>query len=336
MPTINVAILGYGTVGKGVYQTINTHQEKFLTSLGANVRVVAVLVKNINRHSFNDENVLFTSDMDEILRLEHLDVVIEAIVGQEPSFTYLKKSISRGCHIITANKEMFAYHCSDLFELAEQKGVSIGFEATVAGGIPIIQTLNKLFNINSISRIEAILNGTSNFILSQMRDADLSFNDALKLAQEKGYAELDPTNDIEGYDAFYKAMILSQVCFGAQPEWNSVKRDGISHITTEVVKNYTNKRLRTKHIATISNTSSGIKVSIEPVTVGEHHPFYNIEGVQNAVAIEGDVVGTITLSGPGAGMYATASAIVEDLVHVLLSKKANAINTIKRNDQLSV
>ncbi|MGE8078981.1 homoserine dehydrogenase [Peribacillus loiseleuriae] len=316
MSALHIALLGYGTVGKGVYKTIQTHQEKLKSIFGKDVKVVAILVKNIEKHHAPDPNVLLTDDFKKIVTLEKLDVVIDAIVGQDPSFTYLQQAMNRGCHVITANKEMFAYHGTQLKQVAKERGVTLGFEATVAGGIPIIQTLRQLLNVNNIQKVQGILNGTSNFILTKMREDGCPFETALKLAQEKGYAEADPTNDVEGYDAFYKAVILSELAFGEIPNWEESIRQGINSITPEQIALFSAFGYRFKHVASMEKTAKGIICSVKPVLVNETHPFYQIEGVQNAVSIDGDIVGNISLQGPGAGMLPTASAIIEDLVYI--------------------
>lgn len=321
MSSIKVAILGFGTVGEGVYKTINTHKGKLEAVLGRPVEVTAILIKNKYKNRGIDKQTLVTNDFDEILNLKKIDVVVEAIVGQEPAFTYIQRAIQKGCHIITANKEMYAIHGGFLQKLAAENNVSIGFEATVAGGVPIIQTLQQLLNINHIKKIEGILNGTSNYILSEMRASNLSFHEALKSAQEKGYAEADPTNDIEGYDAFYKLMILSEIAFGGKPKWENVPREGITGITAEQFQEVEKIGLRFKLIASIQLVGGEIIGSVRPTLVSEQHPLYNIEGVENSVSIEGDIVGRITLQGPGAGMLPTASAMVEDLIHVVLGGK---------------
>jgi homoserine dehydrogenase len=326
MSSIRVAILGFGTVGEGVYKTINSHQEKLSKVLGKRVEVAAILIKNKNKNRGIDNRVLVTDDFDEILNLKKLDVVVEAIVGQEPALTYLQKAIKKGCHIITANKELFALYGSELQDLASKHGVSVGFEATVAGGVPVIQTLQQLLNINRIKKIEGILNGTSNYILSEMRTNQLSFSAALHAAQEKGYAEADPTNDVEGYDAFYKLMILSEIAFGGKPEWKNVPREGIKSITEEQIKGAEKLGLRFKLIASIQLVGGEIIGSVRPTLVTESHPLYNIEGVENSVSIEGDIVGRITLQGPGAGMLPTASAVIEDLIHVVRGNGHNLVH----------
>lgn len=328
MSTINIALLGYGTVGKGVYEIIKSNQERFLALLGQNVKVVAILVKHIEKHLPPKDDILLTDNFEDIIQLPKIDVVIEVTVGVEPSFSHITRAIQKRCHVITANKEMFAHHGQEIIALAKTYGTTVGYEATVAGGIPIIQTLNKLFNINQVQKIEGILNGTTNFILTKMREEGYSFEEALSLAQELGYAEADPTNDVEGYDAFYKMMILSQVCFGKQPDWKTVFRKGITGVTPEQIKQYHSTNTRIKHIASITKTDRGIEAILKPTVVQPSHPFYNVEGVENAISVHSNIVGNISLSGPGAGMYPTASAILEDLIHAYRSNIHESPNTV--------
>lgn len=323
MSVIKVAILGFGTVGEGVYKTIQSHAQELEGVLESKVEVAAVLIRNKQKKRNIDEDVLITSDFNEILSLPQLDVVVEAIVDKEPTFTFLKQAIRRGCHIITANKEMFAHHGNQLLELAKSHKVSVGFEATVAGGIPVIQTLRQLLNVNRVGTVQGILNGTSNFILTEMREKKQTFAAALRLAQEKGYAEADPTNDVEGFDAFYKTMILSRIAFGKEPNWQNVEREGITSITRELIETAEKLGLRFKHIASISKTGSQINAAVKPALVGKSHPFYAVEGVENAVNVHSDIVGRITLQGPGAGMFPTASAVIEDLVYVCQNQLSN-------------
>ncbi|WP_342429929.1 homoserine dehydrogenase [Neobacillus sp. FSL H8-0543] len=326
MSVIKVAILGFGTVGEGVYRTIHSHQEELTAVLGKEVEVAAILIKNKNKEREISNAILVTDSFDEILQLPQLDVVVEAIVGKEPAVSYLKKAINSGCHIITANKEMFAHHGKELLKLAEDNNVSVGFEATVAGGIPVIQTLRQLLKINRVHQIQGILNGTSNFILTEMREKKQSFTEALLLAQENGFAEADPTNDVEGFDAFYKTMILSRIAFGEEPNWKDVELEGITTITSELIETAEKLGLRFKHIASISKEGSQINAIIKPTLVDKSHPFYHVEGVQNAVNIQSDIVGGITLQGPGAGMFPTASAVIEDLVFVCQNDTNNKIS----------
>jgi homoserine dehydrogenase len=323
MADIKVAILGFGTVGEGVYRTIHSHEEELTAVLGKKVEVAAVLIKNKQKQRNISENILITTDFEEILSLPQLDVVVEAIVGKEPTFTFLKKAIAKGCHIITANKEMFAHHGKELLELANKNNVSVGFEATVAGGIPIIQTIRQLLKINQVHQIQGILNGTSNFILTEMREKKLSFATALVQAQENGYAEADPTNDVEGFDAFYKTMILSKIAFGIEPNWEEVEREGITSVSIDLIEAAEKLGLRFKHIASLNREGSQLVGAVKPALVTKSHPFYHVEGVDNAVCVQTDIVGRISLQGPGAGMFPTASAVIEDLVYVVQNQHSN-------------
>jgi len=316
MSVIKVAILGFGTVGEGVYRSIQSHAAELTAVLGKKVEVTAVLIKNKRKERNISRDVLITTEFADILNLPQLDVVVEAIVDKDPTFSFLKSAIERGCHIITANKEMFAHYGKNLLDLAAQHHVSVGFEATVAGGVPVIQTLRQLLNINRVTEVQGIINGTSNFILTEMREKKQSFEQALCLAQKKGYAEADPTNDVEGIDAFYKTMILSRMAFGEEPNWQKVEREGITSINSELIGAAEKLGLRFKHIASITRAAHQLRAAVKPVLVGKEHPFYHVEGVQNAVNIHTDIVGSITLQGPGAGMFPTASAVIEDLVHV--------------------
>lgn len=332
MSVIKVAILGFGTVGEGVYRTIQSHTEELTAVLGKKVEVAAVLIKNKQKEREISEEVLVTTNFAEILELPQLDIVVEAIVGKEPTFTFLKKAIERRCHIITANKEMFAYHGKELCELGEKNHVSVGFEATVAGGIPVIQTLRQLLKINRVQQVHGILNGTSNFILTEMRVKKQSFAESLLQAQINGYAEADPTNDVEGYDAFYKTMILSRLAFGEEPDWQEVDREGITSVTSELIAAAETFGLRFKHVASLTKNGDQLKASVKPALVGQEHPFYHVEGVENAVNVYSDIVGRITLQGPGAGMFPTASAVIEDLVYVCQSQQANRRFSGKANE----
>jgi homoserine dehydrogenase len=326
MDVIKVAILGFGTVGEGVYRTIHSHAEELAAALGKKVEVAAILIKNKQKKRNISEDVLVTTDFEDIINLPQLDVVVEAIVGKEPTFTFLKEAIKKGSHVITANKEMFAHYGKELFELAEEQKVSLGFEATVAGGIPIIQTLRQLLKINRVHQVQGILNGTSNFILTEMREKNQSFAAALLDAQKNGYAEADPTNDVEGIDAFFKTMILSKVAFGEEPNWKDIELEGITSITSDLIEEAGTLGLRFKHIANIYKIRERIEGSVKPALVTKSHPFYHVEGVQNAVNVQTDIVGSITLQGPGAGMFPTASAVIEDLVFVCENKSSQLRN----------
>ncbi|MRH42026.1 homoserine dehydrogenase [Aquibacillus halophilus] len=314
--TIKVALLGFGTVGKGVYDSVETHQGRLQSILGKRVEIVGILVKDVMKQRDIDSNILVCSDIEQILQIPNLDVVLEAIVGVDTGYDYLSRAMDKGIHVITANKELLAHKGRELRQKAEEQGVRLEYEAAVAGGIPIISTLKHLLKVNSIVRIEAILNGTSNYILSDIRENKSLFRDALIQAQEKGYAEANPSNDIDGWDAFYKLMVLSEFVYGAQPAWNQVAHRGIRDVDLTHIVAADSFGYRLKHVASIEYQDGVVKAAIEPKFVPSSHPLYSVEGVDNAVIITGDLIGKLSLQGPGAGALPTASAIIEDLVNV--------------------
>jgi homoserine dehydrogenase len=321
MAVIKAALLGFGTVGQGVYTAIKTHQQKLIEILGTEVEIAGVLIRDPHKKRDIDSGVLITTDFEEILDIPDLQVIFEAIVGEEPGFSYLSQAIEKGIQVITANKVMFARYGNLLNKKGLEHGVRVGFEATTAGGVPIIRTLQQLLQVNHVEKIQGIVNGTSNFILTEMRSRGLSFDEALKLAQRHGYAEEDPTSDISGEDAFCKTMILCQLAFGEQPNWSKMEIEGISSITTELVKEAEKVDLRFRHVAEIYRENGFLKATVKPTLVGIRHPLYSIEGVDNAITIETSLLGKITLQGPGAGKLPTASAMVEDLADIFTSQK---------------
>ncbi|MGY0693340.1 homoserine dehydrogenase [Virgibacillus sp. FSP13] len=323
MKTLSVAILGFGTVGRGVYETIQKQQQRLQQIVGTPVQVVTIVIEHLKKHKEIAQDIHVTTDINAVITDPNIDVVFEAIVGREPAHTYLTQCIKTGKHVITANKVMFATHGKELKNLAATHHVKIGFEATTAGGIPIIQTIQQLLNINHIQSVQAILNGTSNYILTEMRESGTSFPNALRQAQNAGYAESDPTNDIEGYDAFYKLMILSELIFDKQPTWKAVKRTGIADITPEMHRQQARTNQRIKHVAEIKLVNNSIHAKIEPIAISESHPLYAIEGVNNAIYMETDIVGPLTLTGPGAGSLPTASAVLEDFCQIWKQHKSS-------------
>ncbi len=316
METLHVALIGFGTVGKGVYESIGKQREQLEALLRKKVSIEAILIQNGEIKREVDDRVLVTTDVDELLNLPKLDVVFEAIIGVEPAHTYLSRFIEKGCHVITANKELLATSGNELRKLAEKHNVGLRYEAAVAASIPILSTLREGIRSNQIKEISGILNGTSNFILNECQVSGLSFEEALRLAQEKGYAEADPTNDVDGWDAFYKILILSDLVYGKQPEWESISRKGIREVTSFDIKKAEALGLRIKHIANLRLQKEEPVITVESVAVSEAHPFFNVTGVNNALSVAGNLAGNITLTGPGAGADPTASAMVEDLLSI--------------------
>ena len=328
MAKIKAAILGFGTVGQGIYHIVNEKREDLKKSLGLDIEICAILINNLAKERPETPGVLVTDDFEDIENIPGLQVVFEAIVNEEPAYSYLCRAIDKGCHVITANKVMFSKYSIPLQERANSRGVFVGYEATTAGGVPIIKTLKNLLQVNSVKKIQGILNGTSNYILTQMRLEDSPFEAALKEAQLLGYAEADPYNDVSGQDAFRKLMILSALAFGKQPDWDDVRVVGIDEITLEDVKKAKDQGLRYRHVAEIEQDENGeLYASVGPQLVGPDHPLYAIEGVNNAVSLDTNYIGTLTLVGPGAGMYPTASVMVEDYAEII-GKRAGFFITI--------
>ena len=318
MPSIKVALLGFGTVGEGIYRILTERQKEIKQQIGCDIEIVAILVRDTAKVRLETPGVKVTGDIQEILMNPDIDFIFEAIVGEEPAYTYLSDAIEKGFHVITANKKMFAKHGPALLKHAEFRGVQVGYEATTAGGVPIIRTVKNLLPADRIRRITGILNGTSNFILTKMREENVPFKAALVEAQELGYAEADPTDDVSGKDAFRKLMILSALSFGAQPDWRDIPIEGIDGVEIEDVAAAVMGKLRYRHIADISIDENGVlRGSVGPVLIGPDNPLYGVDGVNNAIIVETDYLGALTLIGPGAGMYPTASAVIGDFLFMV-------------------
>ncbi|MDN4606237.1 homoserine dehydrogenase [Sporosarcina highlanderae] len=323
MPSIKVAILGFGTVGEGVYRILQEKRDEIKKSTGFTVEVEIILVKDKNKKRMPIKGIQITDNFQDILNNPEIDIVFEAIVGEEPAYTYLSDTIEKGCHIITANKKMFAEHGPALMKHAEFRNVQIGYEATVAGGVPIIRTVTNLLSGDQVKRIQGILNGTSNFILTKMRKEGSSFKEALFEAQRKGFAEADPSDDVSGMDAFRKLMILSSLAFGEQPDWDEVPVVGIDHLPSNEITDAAKEDYRYRHVADIWLDEKGEpQGTVGPALIGANHPFFNIDGVDNAVIVETEYLGSLTVVGPGAGMYPTGSAMIADLIHIIRQQEA--------------
>jgi homoserine dehydrogenase len=326
MASVKAAILGFGTVGQGIYNIVHERREHFKQTLGVEVEIAKILVRDASKVREGIDQSLFTESFDDILAIPDLEVVFEGIVGEDPAYGYLDQAIEKGCHVITANKVMFARYGQELQQKAKKYGVQVGYEATTAGGVPVIKTMQNLLRVNEVKHVQGILNGTSNYILTQMRAEGLPFDVALKAAQDLGYAEADPYNDISGKDAFCKLMILCALAFGEQPDWNKVEMVGIDGITAEQVAQAKEKGLRYRHVADAYRNEAGeIIAKVGPELVGSDHPLYAIDDVNNAVALDTNYIGTLTMVGPGAGMYPTASVMMEDYAD-MLAKPEKAVS----------
>lgn len=314
----NIAVLGAGNIGSAVIERLFNMDNELL-----DITVKKVLVSDVNKDRSIDKGLL-TDNIDDIINDKDIDVVIEVLGGIDPGKEYIKSLLSTGKSVITANKDIIADCGKELIELAQNHNTNLYFEASVAAGIPVLKPLIESLRAEKLSRVSGIINGTSNYILTAMEEGS-SYEDALKDAQELGYAEPDPTNDVEGIDAKYKAIILSMICFGATPTSDEVFTKGISEITKEDFS-WAERLGKTIKLVAVVDNAEGFNARVTPVLLDKKHPLASIRGALNAVVVEGENINQLVFSGPGAGAAPTASAIIGDVLsacHQLDSKQSN-------------
>ena len=315
----SVAVLGAGNIGSAVI----TRLQELDTEI-VDINLTKVLVSDITKDRAFDKSLL-TEDIKDIVDDDSIDLVIEVLGGVEPGKEYIKSLLSNGKAVITANKDIIADCGNELVQLAQENNTCLYFEAAVAAGIPVLKPLIESLRGEELSRVTGIINGTSNYILTSMEEGS-SYGDALSTAQELGYAEPDPTNDVEGIDAMYKAMILSLICFGATPDKDNVHTEGISTITKDDFDWASRLNKTIKLVALIDNEGGGFNARVHPVLIDTKHPLASIRGALNAVVVEGENVNQLVFSGPGAGAAPTASAVIGDVLsacHQLSSNQSN-------------
>ncbi|MGN7469960.1 homoserine dehydrogenase [Brevibacillus sp. SAFN-007a] len=314
---VKVGLLGLGTVGGGVIKTIRSQQEKLAARLGKRIEIVKALVRDSEKErAVQVDPALLTTDFEEVLKSD-VDIVVEVMGGVEPTYDYVRALIEKGCHVVTANKELLAKRGTELVDLANRHQVHLAYEASVAGGIPILSVLRQFLRTNDIHGVRGILNGTTNFILTKMEAEQLPYQEVLKQAQELGYAEADPRSDVEGYDAMYKLYILAQLVYGESLPLTHVVRKGISDLSPGHIRIASELGYRIKLIAQAQKTEQGIRLSVQPTMLPVAHPLAQIQDAFNAVQLSGNIVGDLLFTGRGAGELPTASAVVEDLAYLL-------------------
>lgn len=324
MKELNVALLGLGTVGSGVVKIIEENRQQIKDTLNKDIVIKHILVRNKSKkRPINISQYHLTEDVDEILNDDSIDIVIEVMGGIEPTVDWLRDSLKRGKHVITANKDLLAVHLKLLEDLAEKQGVALKFEASVAGGIPIVNAINNGLNANNISKFMGILNGTSNFILSKMTREQASFEEALDEAKRLGYAEADPTDDVEGIDAARKVVITSYLSFNQVIKLSDVKVRGISNTTLSDINVADKLGYKIKLIGKGTYYNSKVAASVEPTLIHKSHQLAAVENEYNAIYVIGDAVGDTMFYGKGAGSLATGSAVVSDLLNVALFFESN-------------
>lgn len=322
---VNIAVLGYGTVGSGVVEVINTNHESINKKAGKEINIKYVLdLRDFPGDAIQEKIV---HDFSIILNDEEVDIVVEVMGGVEPAYTFVKAALEKGKSVATSNKELVAKHGSELIALAKQKNVNFLFEASVGGGIPIIRPLNQSLTADEICEISGILNGTTNYILTKMRMEGAGFAEVLKEAQQLGYAEKDPTADIEGYDACRKIAILSSLAYGSQVDYEDIYTEGISNITANDMRFAEAFGYTVKLLGSSKKIDGKIYAMVAPTMISEKNPLYSVNGVFNGIFVKGNVLGDVMFYGSGAGKLPTASAVVSDVVDEVKHLHTNIMTT---------
>ena len=317
MKQLNVGLLGIGTVGGGTYTVLTRNAEEITRRTGVAINVVQVADKNIElAKKVTGGNVDITDDAFATVSNPNVDVVVELIGGYNLSKQLVLKAIENGKHVVTANKALLALHGNEIFAAAQAKGVIVAFEAAVAGGIPIIKALREGLGANKIEWVAGIINGTTNFILTEMREKGLAFADVLGEAQRLGYAEADPTFDVEGIDAAHKLTIMSAIAFGMPMKFEQAYTEGITKLQQTDIKYAEELGYRVKLLGITKRTDAGVELRVHPTLISEKRLIANVNGAMNAVVVKGDAVGPTLYYGAGAGAEPTASAVVADLMDV--------------------
>lgn len=317
MKPINVGLLGIGTVGGGTYTVLKRNAEEIARRAGRPIQIVAVADKDLElARKVTGEACRLTDDAFSIVSDPEVDIVVELIGGYGVAKDLVLKAIENGKHVVTANKALLANYGNEIFAAAQKKGVTVAFEAAVAGGIPIIKALREGLTANRIEWIAGIINGTTNFILSEMRDKGLTFDVVLKEAQRLGYAEADPTFDVEGVDAAHKLTIMSAIAFGNPMNFSKAHIEGISKLEAADIKYAEQLGYRIKLLGITRRTTEGVELRVHPTLIPTRRLIANVEGAMNAVLVKGDAVGPTLYYGKGAGAEPTASAVIADLVDV--------------------
>ncbi|MDH5190383.1 MAG: homoserine dehydrogenase [Gammaproteobacteria bacterium] len=329
MKPVKAGLLGLGTVGGGVVNVLSRNGKEIARRAGREIEISHASARDLKKPRICEtKGIQLTSNIMEVVNDPEIDIVVELIGGDTIAHEAVMKAISNGKHVVTANKALIAKYGNEIFSEAQKKGVMVAFEAAVAGGIPIIKAIREGLAGNSIEWLAGIINGTGNFILTEMRDKGRAFADVLAEAQRLGYAEADPTFDIEGVDAAHKLTILASIAFGIPLQFDKVFMEGITAITQEDVSYATELGYRIKHLGVSRRTDKGIELRVHPTLIPHRRLIANVDGVMNAVLVKGDAVGPTLYYGAGAGADPTASAVVADIVDVVRTLTTDPENRV--------
>lgn len=329
MKPVNIGILGLGTVGCGTIVVLARNAEEITRRAGREIIVTQAAARDLKKkRNCETRGIALTDSADAIVTHPDIDVVVELIGGCDAAYQLVLKAIEHGKHVVTANKALIAAHGNEIFAAAQKKGVMVAFEAAVAGGIPIIKALREGLAGNRIEWLAGIINGTGNFILTEMRDKGRDFADVLAEAQKLGYAETDPTLDVEGIDAAHKLTILAAIAFGIPLQFNKAYTEGISSITRADVVYAEELGYRIKHLGIARRVNNAVELRVHPTLIPERRLIANVDGVMNAILVKGDAVGPTMYYGAGAGAEATASAVVADIIDVVRTLTTDPTNRV--------
>lgn len=329
MDAVKVGLLGLGTVGGGTVNVLTRNANEITRRAGRGIRIIQAAAREYNAEAITGlEQIDVTDDAFAVVNNPDIEIVIELIGGYSPARELVLQAIENGKHVVTANKALIALHGNEIFAAAQAKGVTVAFEAGVAGGIPIIKALREGLAANRIDWVAGIINGTGNFILSEMRDKGRDFDDVLAEAQALGYAEADPTFDVEGIDAAHKLTILSSIAFGIPLQFDKTYTEGITRVDRQDVAFASELGYRIKHLGIARKTQKGIEMRVHPTLIPERRLIANVDGVMNAVLVKGDAVGPTLYYGAGAGAEPTASAVVADVVDVVRALTTDPENRV--------
>jgi homoserine dehydrogenase len=330
MKTVKVAIVGFGTIGTGVARLLLEHGERIARHAGKRLELAQVVDTDLVRpRGLTLPEGLLTDDLSKVLNNREITAVVHLVGGLEPARTIMLRLLEGGKDVITANKALLAEHGPELFDRARQLGRSIAFEASVAGGIPIIAAISECLTANQIQSIQAILNGTSNFILTEMEESGSGYAATVAEAQRRGYAEADPTMDVDGSDAAQKLAILAHLAFGAWVNWREIPRTGIDTVEVADMRYAKELGYRVKLLAVANLVDEGLELHVSPTLVRQGTPLAEVRGAYNAVRVVGDAVGRVFLHGLGAGQMPTASAVVADLIDTVVGRTAITFRTLE-------
>ena len=315
--SIKIALLGAGTVGGGVVRALSMNAEQIMARAGAQIEIKTILVRDAKKYRSELSGITLTDNFDTIIHDKEISIVVEVMGGIHPAKDYMLRAMAAGKHVVTANKDVIAEYLTELYAAANENGVDFLYEASVGGGIPIIKPLKECLTANRITEVMGVVNGTTNYMLTKMTEKHISYDAVLRRAQEKGYAEANPSADVDGLDAARKAAILASLAFDTVVGLEDVSVEGISHITEDDIEYGVNLGYAIKLLAVGRDTEDGIDIRVHPVFLPQTHPLASVKGVFNAIFVRGNIIGEAMFYGRGAGSLPTASAVTSDIIEIV-------------------